>query len=151
MTEYCRKECPQLTKLMTAKADFVILWLVASWLAGCGHRDAPLPPTFPVHGRVCYADGSPVVNGLVQFQPEADRSVTTTGIIAGDGSYALTTVRNGLRAKGAVAGPNRVIVLVASSSDMTREGPAVPNAFPTMYPTPYTVEPRENTFALVVP
>ena len=54
-----------------------------------------------------YKDGTPVCEGFVQFHPEADTSVTTTGAIQSDGEYRLTTMRNGLHADGALVGPNR--------------------------------------------
>lgn len=114
-----------------ASAGLVLAGMLC-WL-GCGHRPAPLPATYRVHGTVVYKDGTPVTRGLVQFQPQADASVTTTAAIGKDGAYSLTTMRDGLRAEGAVAGPNRVIVIPF-----------------TTYPAPYVVKPCDNEFRLVV-
>ena len=91
---------------LTHPVSFAIAAMLC--LAGCGRRSAPLPRTYPVHGKATYENGAPVTAGLVQFQPQSEPSVTTAGVIRNDGSYSLTTMRDGLRAEGAVAGPNRV-------------------------------------------
>jgi len=119
-----------------------VLVLVAC-LVGCGKRPAALPATYPVHGKVTYPDGKSVTGGLVQFLPEADSSVTTNATICEDGTYSLTTMRDGLRAQGAVTGPNRVIVVASSSDNVNRR-----SALPTIYPTPYDVQPSDNEFNL---
>jgi hypothetical protein len=121
-----------------------VLILVAC-LAACGTRPAPLPATYAVHGRVTYRDGTPFQGGLVQFMPQADHSVTTNATICPDGTYRLTTMRDGLRADGAVAGPSRVMVISPPSASVERR-----NVAPTIYPTPYDVKPRDNEFNLTV-
>jgi hypothetical protein len=114
-------------------------------LAGCGKRPPPLPTTYPVHGRVTYQDGTPLCGGLVQFFPQADLSVTTNATIASDGTYSLTTMRNGLRAEGAGAGPNHVIVIAPPSTNANQKGVLL-----TVSPDPCNVEPRDNKFDLTV-
>jgi hypothetical protein len=122
-----------------SKQCFGSVLVLVACLAGCGKRPAPLPTTYPVHGKATYRDGTPLAGGSVQFLPEADRSVTTNGEIGGDGTYRLTTMRDGLRAEGAVAGPNRVIV-VTSPNTVT----------PIILPAPYNVASRDNEFNLTV-
>lgn len=113
--------------------------VLAAYLAGCGKHPASLSTTYPVHGKITYRDGTPLTGGSVQFLPEADRSVTTNAAVSEKGTYRLATVRDGLKAEGAVAGPNRVIVVTPSR-----------DAAPTVYPTPYNVEPRDNEFNLTI-
>jgi len=123
---------------------------LASCLTGCGERPVALPPTYPVHGRVTYRDGAPLGGGLVQFQSQADLSVVTSAAIQKDGTYALATMRNGLRTDGAVAGPNRVMVVPADDGNVGGASPVAQSALPIVFPMPYNVEPRDNEFPLVV-
>ena len=126
--------------------------LVAACLIGCGSRPRPLPATYPVHGKVTCKDGTPVTEGVVQFQPSASLSVATAGRIRSDGTYSLTTMRDGLLAEGALAGPNRVIVLIVDKSSRSRQDPWLQRArtSSTVFPTFYTVEPKDNEHNLVV-
>ncbi len=121
------------------------LLIAAACLGGCGSRPRPLPKTYPVHGKVTYKDGTPLDNGVMRFHPEAEPSVTTAGTIQPDGTYRLATMRDNLRADGAVAGPNRVSVRCRK---IMIEGVLV--GTPTVYPAPYNVEPRDNEFNLTV-
>lgn len=57
------------------KKGFVATICILVGLTGCSKGPPPLPPTYPAHGRVTYANGSPVVSGLVQF-----RSITKSSI-----------------------------------------------------------------------
>lgn len=113
-------------------------------LAGCGKRVTPLPTTYPVHGKVTHKDGTIVDAGTVQFQPEGERSVTTCGAIGKDGTYSLTTMRDGLQSPGAVAGSNRVLI----TTICRRQGKALP--FSALYRSPYIVKPQDNEFNVVV-
>jgi hypothetical protein len=116
-------------------------------LAGCGKRSAPLPATYPVHGKVAYKDGTPARGGMVQFQPEAEPSVTTTGTIQADGTYRLTTKRDGIQAEGAVAGPNRVLLILASAAN---DAAGQQDGVFLNYPVPSSVEPHDNEINLTV-
>jgi hypothetical protein len=125
------------------------LWLgsiliVAACLAGCGKRPPPLPTTYPVRGKVAYRDGTLLGGGMVQFVPEGYPEVTTSATINPDGTYSLTTMRDGLRAEGAVAGANRVMVIPPPGLDVKMGRGVVP----TIYPNPYNVESRDNKFDL---
>jgi len=129
------------------------LLMEVACVLGCGARPQPLPTTYPVHGTVTYRDRKPVTGGLVQFQAQAEPSVTTVATIQSDGMYRMSTMRNGLRVDGAVAGPNRVIVTPpgsttsqqATNTDIGRRG-----VIPTVYPVPYNVEPRDNEYHLTI-
>jgi hypothetical protein len=133
------------------KQGFCAVACLVLCLAGCGQRPAPLPITYPVHGRVTLRNGSPVVNGLVQFRSENDRSVVTSAVIQKDGAYSLVTTRSGLRAEGAVAGPHSVMVMVTPEPPVNQDGSPA-NAAPAMFTLakPYIVEPHDNEFVLVV-
>jgi hypothetical protein len=81
---------------------------------------------------------------MVQFAPEGHPAVTTCATINPDGTYSLTTMRDGLRAEGAVAGANRVIVIPPPGVDVKMGRGVVP----TIFPKPYNVESRDNQFNL---
>jgi hypothetical protein len=112
---------------------------------GCAKHPLPLQVTYPVHGKVTYKDGTPLSGGLIQFLPEADSSLVTNATINSDGTYRLTTMRDGLRAPGAVAGKNRVIIV----SPPTAHGDEK-SLLPIIVPTPYNVERRNNQFDLMI-
>lgn len=121
-------------------------------LTGCGKHPDFLPTTYPVHGKVTRQDGAPLHGGMIQFQSQAEPSVTTRGAIRDDGTYSLITMRDGLRAEGAVAGPNRVIVTPPDDLDVSRQsaGQQGSGSPPTIYPKPYNVEPCANEFNLIL-
>lgn len=77
--------------------------IVAVLISGCGPRT---PATYPVTGRVAFADGQPLRSGLVEFY-SAEHKVAARGRIAPDGSYFLSTYGTG---DGAVAGKHLVTV-----------------------------------------
>lgn len=133
------------------KKGFVATICILVGLAGCSKGPPPLPPTYPAHGRVTYANGSPVVSGLVQFRSDDDRSVVTSGVIQKDGTFSLATTRSGLRAKGALAGPHSVMVTVTyeTASDPNNPMATRPPAM-VQLPKAYNVETRDNEFKLVV-
>jgi len=120
----------------------VYLCLLFVAVAGCQPDAAPLPKTYPVSGKVVLENGQPLRSGMVMFQSAADPSVTTTGVIQSDGSFSLTTLRDGQRADGAVAGQHRVTVI--PPQDETQ------SAMVTVFREPYTVEAGDNDFTLVI-
>jgi len=73
---------------------------------GCGKKG---PITYPVTGKVGYSDGSPVTDGMIEFEAlEGDfKGRNAHGVISEDGSFFLTTDKRG---DGAVAGRHRAIV-----------------------------------------
>jgi hypothetical protein len=87
---------------------FAMLALMA---VGCGGAS---PPTFPVTGKVLFADGSPVTHGIIEFAPR-DGGEAARSTIAADGSFDLKT---GTR-RGAAPGAYRIAVIqVASAEDV---------------------------------
>lgn len=75
--------------------------------AGCGEDH---PPTYPVRGRVTYADGTPLARGWIELEPVSRvPAVTARGQIQADGTFELTTFESG---DGAVAGKHRAAVVV---------------------------------------
>jgi hypothetical protein len=132
----------------------LIPWLLlAACLTGCGKSAKPLPPTYPVHGKVTYKDGTVVHDGFVQFQPAANAWVTTTGAIQRDGTYRPATTCNRLHAEGAVAGPNRVTVVIPFATGRSGQKPVAAMSHPSepyVFPKPYNIEPRDNELNLVV-
>jgi hypothetical protein len=86
------------TRVLLAACLCLPLWLDA----GCARKTGL--PTAPVVGKVTYR-GKPVPTGTVMFTPEDGPAAT--GNIAPDGSYRLTTYRDG---DGAVIGRHKVTI-----------------------------------------
>jgi hypothetical protein len=124
---------------------FSIVLTGAACLAGCSKPQAPLPKTYPVYGRVTDKKGLPIRGGFVQFHPEAERSVTTTGAIQSDGTYRLKTMRSKLSSDGAVAGANRVSIVAPTNTGKKDE---MGGLVSVVYPKPYTVEQHDNEINL---
>lgn len=91
----------------------LVTWLVAG---GCGSGHPA--PTYPVTGRVQFADGKPLnTGGIILFQslPNGEQaSYDARGSIAEDGTFQLSTFEEG---DGAVAGKHRVLVRAQRDSD----------------------------------
>ena len=104
-----------------------------------------MPETYPVHGKVVFEGGQPVPAGTVTFQPQNNRTVSTSGVIGADGTFTLCSFKAGVRAPGAIAGPQRVTV---TSLDKQMTSESFP---PVIFPSPYTVQPGNNEFTLTVP
>jgi hypothetical protein len=75
-------------------------------LTGCG----PGVTTYPVKGKVIFKGGKPVTDGRVEFRPVSDATLVASGDIDGDGSFSLTTYKDGRTVAGAVEGQHNVIV-----------------------------------------
>ena len=123
-------------RINTLQISMAIVALSLIFLVGC--RDKPtLPTTHPVHGKVVWKDGTPLKGGAIQFQSEADPSVSASGVIEDDGSFTLSSFKAGIRAAGAVAGPNRILIIPSKRKVSTP-------------PQSYTVKPGDNQLKLVV-
>src|SRR5579871_979090 len=95
-------------------------------LVGCGGG----PAIHPVEGTVRFKDGTPAVGCTVEFRSGDGATATNaSGDVGADGKYKLTTFVEGKPRDGAVAGPNRVIVVGPPSSS---SGPP-PLAIPIKY------------------
>ena len=104
---------------------FGIVWL--SLLAmGCGKHADPVPTTYEVRGRVLKADGSPYINGLIEFRCDSDPTVTTNAIIQPDGSFVLETLAGDKKIPGAIAGMHQVTITPLMTGDQTEQSVAGP-------------------------
>lgn len=82
----------------------LVLALLA--LAGCGESG---PTTFPVSGKVVFADGDvkKLAGSNVEFQMESDRKVMAYGAIAEDGTFSMQMLYQGKQVQGVVEGAYR--------------------------------------------
>ncbi len=127
----------------------VVAMLALSFAAGC-HGTRKLPRTYPVSGKVLHADGTAVSGGLIQFTPEKDTGVTTTGAIQPDGTFTLRTVVDNEDVAGAVEGPHTVTILPPLDQEQRAPGGLPPQ--PIQLRDPVTVKADgPNTFTLTLP
>jgi hypothetical protein len=125
--------------------------LVAALLlaAGC-QGNSNLPKTYPVRGKVVFADGTPLRGGLVQFTPENKAEVTITGAIQEDGSFTLTTLAENESLTGAPEGQHTVTILPPLGQD--QRAPKGMPQHPIQLREPVTVKADgPNTFTLTLP
>ena len=104
-------------------------------LVGCGSSGEP---TFPVSGKVTYADGKPVEGAAVSFVPDSG-SKPAVGITDADGMYKLTTTN---KDDGAIAGDYKVTIASYEGSadyESTDEGQTLadPYDITNEYPEDY--------------
>jgi hypothetical protein len=130
--------------LRRVAAALAVTSLVA--LAGCGDNR---PKTAAVQGTVTYK-GKPVPRGTIMFAQEG--ATAATGEIGADGTYRLTTFRDG---DGAVLGAHKVVITaMQDNSDPNAPGwtPTPASIIPTKYSSLGTTDLRaevkdeENTF-----
>ena len=103
----------------------MVIGALLVFVAGCGTQR---PATYPVHGKVVFADGSPLQGGTVEFRTahEGSKSIIASGIVAEDGTFQLTTFEE---QDGAVAGTHQVIVRPKRSAARAEKfGPVEPLA-----------------------
>lgn len=90
----------------------VAVLAVVTSIVGCSGNGIP---TFPVEGTVVLEDGTPVQTGTVEFN-STERDLTARGRIEADGTFTLTTFKEG---DGAVAGVHdAVVVQLISTEDL---------------------------------
>jgi hypothetical protein len=120
-------------RLAAATAITVLL------IAGCQKLGEPMPPTYPVKGKVVSRSGK-VVTGTIVFQPTIDTQMTCNSPLARDSTFSLSTLRthDGSRADGAPAGEYLVTVFPESNSHHAGR--------PQTLPGTVVVKPQENTF-----
>ena len=107
--------CPmQSSKMLFGKlrAD---LWfaLLGLGTVGCGAEEKR-PDTVPVTGQIVFQGGKPLSGGLVQFCALDKSQLTIMGEVQSDGNFALMTSAGRGKARGAVPGDYKVIILPAS-------------------------------------
>ena len=72
-------------------------------ILGCGSGGPPIPKTYPVKGKVTFADGSPVPTAGVRLTNE-DTRFSTAGATKADGTFELKTFANDQTVAGAIEG-----------------------------------------------
>ena len=91
-----------------AATSITLTFLTLVACGGCGGGPAAGPPvgqTVAIQGKISYM-GQPLSHGTIQFEPE-DSGREANGNIQPDGTFTLTTFRNG---DGAIPGTHRVAV-----------------------------------------
>ena len=138
------------------QAGLLIGLLIVSGMAGCGPRRPAA--TYPVSGKVVFADGAPLATGgtilLESIAAGGQPVYNARGAIAADGTFRLSTFDEG---DGAVAGKHRVLVQAKrDSDDFVKRGiipkPIIDRRF-ERYETSdlqFTVEQGSNEFKVVV-
>jgi hypothetical protein len=113
--------------------------------AGCSNKKpAPPPPkTFPVTGKVVTKAGTPVVGGMVEFQSKTNKLLSVTSEIQPDGTFSLTSRRDGQKFPGAEEGEYEVTLFPPMTASQT--------TVPQTLPKPVKVEPKENNLTLTAP
>ena len=88
--------------------------LLLAGALGCGSGN---PPTYPVQGKVVFADGKPLTTGgivLTESITGEHVHINARGAIDANGEFRLTTFNDD---DGAVAGQHRVMVRAKRDSD----------------------------------
>lgn len=102
MTEKMIPKVLPMSELVTIKAAIVMSVLACA--VGCGESQLK---TYPVQGKVVFADGSPVKVGTVECLSET-YGVQATGTIQLDGTFQLKTYREN---DGAVEGLHKCVIV----------------------------------------
>ncbi|WP_417376395.1 carboxypeptidase regulatory-like domain-containing protein [Gimesia maris] len=113
----------------------ILTLLICSY--GCGSDKVP---TYPVSGRVQFADGEPVRTGTIELESK-EHGTSATGTIQEDGTFVLGTYTSN---DGAAAGKHRAIVVQIIIADgitkHTRDhGRAVPPLYGDYDSSPLSV------------
>lgn len=104
--------------------------------------------TYPVQGKVQFANGKPLVGGSVEFliKDAEGKSVNARGAIGDDGTFQLKT-----RDKdGAIAGKHQIIVLPLRVDAVSKSTVVPPNPLDTRFSNyatsglNFTVQPQEQ-------
>jgi hypothetical protein len=84
----------------------IVVVMLLGWCVGCGATGSGTSPSLvPVKGKVTFK-GQPVTTGTVRFEPD-DYGRPATGKLQSDGTYVLTTLKEG---DGVVPGHHRVSI-----------------------------------------
>jgi hypothetical protein len=113
-------------------------------LASAGGCGTPLPPTYPVTGKVVLRGGQPVPGGAVHLKSNSDPTLTVTGAIGEDGTFALQTLRGKTLTPGAPEGAYVVTVLPPAAPDQRLAMP------PYVMPKPFEVRAGDNHLEITV-
>lgn len=99
----------------------IVVCSVALILTGCGNQLT----TYPVQGKVQFANGKPLVGGSVEFlAKDADgKPINARGAIQDDGSFQLKTRDQ----DGAIAGKHQIIVMPVRVDAVSKDTVIPPN------------------------
>ncbi len=92
---------------MNSRLSFQLAFFAITLLPLCVGCNNGQLKTYPVQGKVVFADGSPVKVGTVETK-SVEHGVQATGTINLDGTFTLTTYKPD---DGAVAGQHRCVVI----------------------------------------
>lgn len=106
------------TRLRSTGLKATVLFLLMACALGCGEGQLK---TYPVQGKVLFADGSPVKLGTIECLSET-HGVQATGTINRDGTFKLKTYRDD---DGAVEGLHKCVIVQFIQAD------GVPNYKPS--------------------
>jgi hypothetical protein len=108
---------------------------------GCGSaKKGNLPSTHEVKGTVVSADGKPLPGGMIELRTTEGRPLSALGTIQSDGTFTLTTMIDGEKLPGAVAGAHQVTVMPTPAD--TQSVQAVMQPVPV--PAPVQVKPGDG-------
>jgi hypothetical protein len=102
----------------SAALKSIVLFFGMAFVSGCGEGQLK---TYPVQGKVLFADGSPVKLGTIECLSET-HGIQATGTINRDGTFRLRTYRDD---DGAVEGLHKCVIVQFIQSD------GVPNYKPS--------------------
>lgn len=82
-------------------------------MVGCGKSGPAMPATVPVQGRLNFTKGGTVKaladrEAAIEFQSVEQPDVFAFGSIQEDGTFTVTTVKDGVGVAGAIPGKHRV-------------------------------------------
>jgi hypothetical protein len=130
-----------------AARALAVLGLAA--LTGCGGAGG----TYPVRGKVVYADGAPVSGGVINFEPAGAEGEPATGIVNQDGTYEARTTD---KLAGAKPGKYRVSITPPEVESEGENSKAPPLPFDRKYLSAESsgltadVRPGSNEFTFTV-
>src|SRR5262245_11573072 len=80
---------------------------------GCGKSGPSMPATVPVSGRINFTKGGSVKvlsdrDAAIEFQSVEQPETFAYGVIQEDGTFTVSTVKEGVGVAGAIAGKHRV-------------------------------------------
>jgi hypothetical protein len=117
-------------------------WLCTVFIlsvSGCGDGE---PPTVPISGKVAYADGKPLTEGMIVFNPTFGNEAAPLFVIQKDGTFATAGM-------GVQPGEYRVSLSPSEEGTAPIEGEGEPKASAFRVPEKYR-EPDTSGWTVTV-
>ena len=111
-------------------------------LMGCG-GGTPLPPTFPVKGKVAWKGGEPLADGGISLRSVTDPNISATGNIV-KGEFSVTTLIGDKRVPGVTAGEHVIQINLPQGADQ-----AAPPRL-RLSKNKFTAEAKENILTIEI-